>query len=470
MNVVIVGKSTLNSALEQAFAQQGVKTRVIPRLHDLQKLKGEPGAYCAVTKDAQIPAAGVVVTEMPWINEIEIDGKTPFCIMQPDLSEKLEAAEPEQRIVFLLDYEHETPEYLTARALLEALALRKKQKKVVFLSRFVKTGAAGMEQVYRQARQAGVTFIKYEQVSCAYAEEQFGIQVFDGVFEMHYRTPFLVTAGTTSAETDQEMVRKLRLSKHNQGQVNGNKYFLNPVLTTRRGVYYCHPGLFERSDALQLQTVLPAILGDLNEIFHLPKPPSYACIDKEKCAFCYSCYRVCPHAALEPDLENSAMRCTESACVACGTCVAICPGQAITLENEAPQLSQTEIQPVHTGKCAVFCCENSAYPAMVEVTGALGEDAEHLELIKIPCGGRMGQDKLAAALASYDKVLLAVCMDDACRHMVGDQRACQHVDQIKQTAESIGLSGNRVACVKASHVMQHVLVEEIRAFLHMADE
>lgn len=472
MNVLIVGNSEINTALEREFAREGFDPLVLPDMKDFLKLKGEPGAYVAVTREKEIPASGVVITEPMDVENVTFGEGSTLSLLQPDLMEQLdtaEIAEPAQRIIFLLDFNSETPEYLTARALLASLELVQRKKKVVFLSRFVKTGASGMEKVYREARQSGVTFIKYERVDCSFADGQFTVTVFDGVLEASYTTPFLVAAGKEIPAINEEVIRKFRLAKTNQKQVNGNKYFLNPALTTRRGVYYYHPGLFEQTSELGMQKVLPTILGELQEIASIPKPEIYASVDKEKCAFCYSCYRVCPHAALEPDLENRAMKCTESACVACGTCVAICPGQAITLENEQEALRSVELEARNKGKCKVFCCENSAYPAFMEIADELGEDMQKLDVVKIPCGGRIGQEKIATAFASYDKVLLAVCIEDACRHMVGDKRACQHVEKMVATVGQMKLPGKRAGYIKASHAMKKVLVDEVRAFLNKSD-
>ena len=145
-------------------------------------------------------------------------------------------------------------------------------------------------------------------------------------------------------------------------------------------------------------------------------------IDTAKCAFCYSCHRICPHDALRPDYENDAMKCLEDECFGCGNCAAICPAQAIG----------HEIQPAK-----IFACENSAYWAV----------SDKSEVEKIPCGGGVGQEILAAAIQKYGRVVLAVCVDEACKHTVGNRRGCKQ-------AENLG-----VEYVKASYVMENVLKE-----------
>jgi coenzyme F420-reducing hydrogenase delta subunit/NAD-dependent dihydropyrimidine dehydrogenase PreA subunit len=264
--------------------------------------------------------------------------------------------------------------------------------------------------------------------------------------------------------------------KNNQGYINGNKFFFEPLLTTRRGIYYFHPDLNERTNDKGVQKILPFLIAELNGL--KIKPSVYAKIDPAKCAFCYSCYRVCPHAALEPDLgpdeENNAMKCTEAACMACGACVAICPGQAITLHDESvdtqPISRAEKTAPAKSDTCKVFCCENSAYWAIMSLAEELDKSALKLDVEKIPCGGRVGQDDVVEALVGYDRVLLAVCVDDACKHMVGGKRACQNTEQIAKTVEQMKLPGKKVVCVKASCAMKRVLAEEVKAFMQDAGE
>ena len=470
MNILIIGNGKINEALKQEITRQGVNVSILPSLDDFVQLKDVTGSFCAVSGKENLTVDGVIITEAPYFEEVAFGEGKALGLMQANLLEELLAAEPEQTIVFLLDYLSETPEYLVAKALRDALCLARQDRKVVFLSRFVKTSSNGMEQTYREARQAGVTFVKYEQVSCAFQNGVFSIQAFDGVLTSNFTTSALVAVGK-EAQTKEQIIKKFRLAKNNQGYVNGNKFFLSPMLTSRKGVYYFHPDLTERTGIESVRKVLPFIMAEFRELAREPK--DYAKVDAKKCAFCYSCYRVCPHAALEPDLgpdtENNAMKCVESACMACGACAAICPGQAITLTNEeqAPEIA-SKPAPAVNDRCKVFCCENSAYWAMLSLAEDLDKAAVKLDVEKIPCGGRIGQDDITSALVGYDKVLMAVCMDDACKHMVGGKRACQNAEKLAATVEQMQLPGKKVVCVKASCAMKKVLAEEVRAFVQNA--
>ncbi len=465
MNLLIVGENPINGALVQMVTNSGHQAVVVPDMNHVRRLKGQPGAFVAVTAQAEIEADRVVVTQPPAYDTLAVEGATAFRLFNPaDIQALIGLGQKEMAhpIVFVLDTPEETPEHLASQALHGALALAKQGKKVLFLSMFVKTAAPGMEAVYLQARQAGVTFMKYENIDIMGDADthHFTIKAFDGVFEMEVSTPYVVAAGAKDDTLLKGIIQKCRLTPHNKGAINGNKFFLTSALTSRKGIYYFH-GTGQPGDATEAaETLWQHILTESTHDKAMQREnQSTASIDKDKCAFCYSCYRVCPHGALEPDIENNAMACVAVSCQGCGACAAICPGQAITMPEEA----NGEKAP--NAPCKVFGCENSAYPALVASADALGDMYKQLDITPLPCGGRLGQDMVAAALPHYNKVLVAVCKEDACRHMVGDKRACQHVEQMLKTLSSMGVEGKKIGVVHTSHAMAQDLVEKVKAFL-----
>jgi len=309
-----------------------------------------------------------------------------------------------------------------------------------------------MEQVYRKARQEGVTFIKHEHINCTFQDGTFFIQAFDGVFTSEFSTPALVTIGN---ELDNnQIIQKFNLAKTNGGYINGNKFFLHPIFTSRKGIFYFHPSLNELNNSAGIQKLISHIVAELDSL--ADESISYGEIDAEKCALCYSCYRVCPHAALIPDIENNTMHCIKSACFSCGACAAICPGQAIIIKDAG---TQTFYAPpsLQSDRYKVFCCENSADSTLLSFEAKL-------DIEKISCGGHIGQDVIATAIASYDKVLFIVCPDDACKHMVGGKRACKHISKLMEAIEKIGLTSKKLGYIKVSYTMKNMLADEIKAF------
>jgi len=456
MNVLIVGKSDINEALKRKLRDEGFTADTISDCAGVVRVKGRPGDFELTTAKKKYTGSGIIVTEQPYTEKSKLYDADALNLLVPEAVEKIKAAKGRKKVVFLLDFQEETPEWLAVRAYEAAITLANAKKDVFFVSMFSKAASAGMEKLYLKARQAGVTFVKYEQV-CTESNRDTGIftvKVNDGVFDTVIETPYLITVGAADYSALAFLSGKFRLADKKE-IVSEFKYFLNPALTTRKGFYYLHNNI---------DAALPYIINELRAI-ETGETSAHAEIDGGKCAFCYSCFRACPHSALEPDTEESAMKCIDNACMACGVCVAICPGEAITIVEESPGLTFDSVEKGKPGMCKVFCCENSAGPAFAEITGELGKDADRLSLTEIPCGGRLGREVITAALASYDKVLVAVCIDDACRHMNGGKRACKQAERAAAELEKTGLDGKKVKCIQVSHAMPKVLLENVRAFL-----
>ena len=84
----------------------------------------------------------------------------------------------------------------------------------------------------------------------------------------------------------------------------------------------------------------------------LINPDGYAEVDTEKCAFCYTCYRACPHGAMAPDNDKSAMQNIRESCSGCGICFSVCPANAITMKGR----QENDINAA-AGSIHVFCCK-----------------------------------------------------------------------------------------------------------------
>jgi len=125
------------------------------------------------------------------------------------------------------------------------------------------------------------------------------------------------------------------------------------------------------------------------------------------------------------------MKINKEACTGCGICASVCPGNAI--ETVKDNL-YTEI----SGKVKMICCENSG--------GTVEQNCE-----TVACGGGINAGQLADALGKYEKVIVVVCKDGACRHFDGNKRACLQTDRISSMLSKAGVSEGRVCLLKKSY-------------------
>jgi len=461
---------------------------VLSDVYSLRSLVGEIGRF--FVKESCQSVDFVILTEQPTAKPAAIAGLPTFSLYDNkefSISAKSAVLEP---VVFLLDYCSESPMSATISALGDALKFAQNKRKVFYLSKFVRTAGRGVEALYKEAREAGVTFVKYEelQVSADLEDEVFSFAVSDGELDLDIKTKTVYTEGGLDVgERFSYIVKKLNLTPNIHGHLTEDTFHLTPALTSRRGVYHLTRDLVAERLGEGLDYIYTLAVSGIWDT------PSHgtAVIDGKKCVLCYNCYRACPHAALSPNalsrhsseltgdcgdfwaltepkgsetamtencmpgynpnITSNQMHCLSAACYGCGICVGICPAGATSLEYDVALQAEETL-----GKTLVLSCENSGGASVASLDNIKG-----LEVLTVPCGGLIETGQLTDYLSTYDKIMVVVCPDDACRHFDGNKRACAQVERLTKRMETIGLSADRLRIVQVSQAMPKILEEEI---------
>jgi len=138
--------------------------------------------------------------------------------------------------------------------------------------------------------------------------------------------------------------------------------------------------------------------------------------------------------------------------------MALCPGEAIKRKDAV-------VQGAVKGRSKIYCCENGAAGAVEEVLPSLGECVKAIDVERVACGGSVSADRLAVDFRDYKTVIIACCVEDACRHMDGDRRACKQSLRTAELLQKAGLASRRIEVIKASHVMGAVMKDKILGIL-----
>ena len=456
-NVLILGQNEINGELSDRFCEFGYSPFVIEDAGAIKSFSGEAGAFKVKAGADELEAAFVLITEPPRKPAPNIDGGAAYSIFDAGAMRKISDSNTKIPVAILLDYFNESPPASTVRALEQALMFAARKLNVVVVFRFMRTAGMESEELYRKARNAGITFIKYEHLkithdSCA---GSFDIEVADGTFDVRLTTEFIASdTGYGASDRFVKLAKKMRLKADEAGYINEGRYFLNPALTGRKGVYYIGPDVCFDRIRESVDYIAAAESGPGG-----PRPDkNHAEVDGDKCVFCYTCYRACPHGAMEPDAESRVMKNMDSACEGCGTCASVCPGNAITMSSDDFAVTESPGKPE---KVKIFCCENSGELALREILPGLGELASRVDFESVPCGGRIGFEQMSGALRLYGKVIVLVCMDDACRHFDGNKRACHQAERLALMLEKAGAGSGGVSCIKTSHAMANFARDNI---------
>jgi len=128
------------------------------------------------------------------------------------------------------------------------------------------------------------------------------------------------------------------------------------------------------------------------------------------------------------------------------------------IEDQSLQLSATSVD---GQQMIVFCCQNSAYEAaqMAHVVG--GSLPKGLQIIKVPCAGKVDVDYILTAFkAGVAGVLVLACHKDNCKSQQGNTFAEWRVEHAGKMLEEIGLEKERLrfATIASNMPMEFVRI------------
>jgi Pyruvate/2-oxoacid:ferredoxin oxidoreductase delta subunit/coenzyme F420-reducing hydrogenase delta subunit len=460
MKVAVLGKGSINETLINELNRSGVTSVEIADMNSIIAVKGEIGNFSIRDKQNEIKVSHIVITEEPQNldnnTEISSGGVKRYYLKDSNLSELPYSNKP---VVFVLDYPFDSPGYMTRLALEKSIELAVKRRRVIYLSRYMRTSGDMLESLYRDARKLGVTFYKYDRLDMSCIDEETHIiKASDMADSFEIMTNAPVFTGEEAYTKDLLKIAKLlKLKSVDDGHINEDTFYLFPSVTSRKGIYFTNLRNTSGSGEELLSRascIVSEITRDLREGL---KTEEYSEVDKEKCAFCYTCYRACPHLAMAPDYENSAMKNLNASCSGCGICFSICPANAITMKRNAEKFEK-----LSKASLKILCCENSGEFAYKGISERLKEESIEVEITSVACGGELSAETMVKVLKNFDKLLVSVCVDKACRHFEGNKRAKRYVERAKEMLKVSGMDENRIGFVQLSQTMPEALYEYIR--------
>lgn len=294
-------------------------------------------------------------------------------------------------------------------------------------TRQVKVAAWGMEKRYREARERGTIFFKFDGPGPVFESGDHGpVMVFtDPVLgqEMELDPDLLVVDEAVEPPGSlKPMLAAIPATAVTGGYLQPESTRFTGAATPKAGILALGParGNFE-PDTYPADA--EAVLAALEHPEPLPFPsdfPNPPQIDLAACTMCLTCVRLCPHGAMS--FRDRAYA-DPMSCVRCGICAAECPMNAITLEPAAGQ--RDVITRISEGmknfgpdKCIVaLLCSRSAANAM-RATGP--EVCRNLAPIVVPCAGTIDSAHILAAFQEgAGAVLVAGCHSGNCASVYG---------------------------------------------------
>jgi heterodisulfide reductase subunit A-like polyferredoxin len=310
---------------------------------------GFPGAFTARLQgpsgvEERAFGAVVVATGLELADAAKWPFVTGKIVPLPSLSAHLAGLrlrELPKSLTILLDLEIDEGKASCDAAYRVALeALRAYRASVTLLVRDAKVASLPLNQAYDDAREAGVTVLKYTGAPVVRVGRAGGsavtITARDSVTGVDVQlTSDLVALSPwgLGSPADAKLAGVLGLDLDALSRFQDNSSRLLPAETNRQGVFAL--------GACRGETWLPAVLRDARvaalEAHALLAPrtavvdTAHAVVDGDKCVLCLTCVRSCPFKAMAIDAADRKADSRAELCRRCGICAGECPNKAITL-------------------------------------------------------------------------------------------------------------------------------------------
>jgi heterodisulfide reductase subunit A2 len=277
-------------------------------------------------------------------------GKSDRVLTQLELSDRLGQGKislPKQATVAMIQCveQRDTERPYCSRvccttAVKNALEIKRRypDARVVVLYRDMRTYGF-REAAYREAREKGVLFIRYEPEQ----PPQFSA---NGKLRLTVREPslgrdltlepdLLVLAAPAVPQADRgELSELLRVPLNADGFFLEAHMKLRPVDFASEGLFLCgaaHAPKFI-GETISQATAVAGRAASILSREKMPVSGQIAWVDPDKCISCMTCVHVCPYMAPQVGFSNKA-EVQGAVCMGCGSCSAECPAKAITLRH-----------------------------------------------------------------------------------------------------------------------------------------
>jgi heterodisulfide reductase subunit A len=210
---------------------------------------------------------------------------------------------------------------------------------VFVLYRDIVTQGTVYEDYYGKAREAGITFIKYQPQRQPIVEKRF-VKVFDELLgeELSLPSDLVVLSTPLVAHQDSDdLARLLKVPVDKNGFFLEAHVKLRPVDFATDGIYVCGCAHWPANVGESISQAYGAAsrASIPMSVGRVKTEPLIPVVDEDECSGCSLCELTCPFKAikLEETEKGRKAKVIAASCKGCGACGAGCPQKAITMRH-----------------------------------------------------------------------------------------------------------------------------------------
>ncbi len=327
------------------------------------------------------------------------------------------------------------------------------------------------ENIYRMAREKGVTFIRGKLQSIEIGPNNELIVPVENTLtsQLYELTPDLVvlSSALVPAEGSEKLAKMLGLKTKESCFISDLYSKTNTSQTTQRGIFIAGSAFTPMNIQESMAHASSAAVKTLKFLKEgtLTRDLLIPIIDEETCNGCQTCLETCQFNAItmivksktdEEIIQKASV--DPLKCKGCGTCSAVCPTGATQLTNYQRGVIFTKIETLMKSMkeenwtdpvLLALTCEECG-SCGVDIAGLAGfEYPTNIFTIDVPCAGRIGViDILKAFVEGADGVLVVQCPEPSCHYMFGSHNAKLAVQFTKNILDEIGFESSRLVNVE----------------------
>jgi heterodisulfide reductase subunit A len=238
----------------------------------------------------------------------------------------------------------ECSRYCCQASIKQAIALRKMGIHVTVFNRDIRVYHHEAETMYREARQLGVNFVRYENENPPQIignrivyNLQFKDNVLNQVIEFPADLLVLAVGMRPARKSIEEIQKSIKVPIGIDGFLMEKHPKFGPIETNIQGVFIagCAQGPKDISDSISQANAVAAKIDALLSRNTIMMEPIASYIDEMLCRGCATCVDVCEYGALSIVEKDgvSVAQVNEALCEGCGTCATYCPTNAIDVRH-----------------------------------------------------------------------------------------------------------------------------------------
>lgn len=332
---------------------------------------------------------------------------------------------------------------------------------VTILERDVMACGVAKEELYKRAKEVGVSFVRYgpdKMPKVTGNRKTKVVRVDTPVTGKRMSIPADMVVLTTPLVPQDDSValsRILKIPVGSEGFFLEAHVKLRPVEFSNDGIYLCGSARYPVNvrDAILQGYAAAAKAATPIRQKKVSVEPIVAYCNEMECTGCGNCEAVCPFDAVRLELGSSGRsvaRVTEVKCKGCGCCIAACPAGVMQQRNwgdyqlypplDAIEPRSREDQP----KILVLACSWCSYAGADLAGVSRCQIPSNIRVIRVMCSSRVKPEFIVRALSNgIDGVMVLGCHPGECHYMNANFHTRRRMVLLRRLLELTGIDPDR---------------------------